>query len=245
VSRAWLIWLAMPWLACGSSSTATRSATPGDTHAPTGEAGDVPVAGSDRGAAVDGVEVGDGIAPDASVAPAVTFHIVNTGTSELSFSQNKGWQPVIFAWSGERGKGAKPLIMFEKFCTASCDAAADAVCPSCPVPETNRAAREAQQYAHVPAGESLDVPWDGLAFVYDKTHGTTNVKRTRCECYRRVEPSSAQYTVMACGQRLTAKANQRSAHQCVEATMSLPRDEPIVVTFEFPDPPRNRRGRHR
>jgi hypothetical protein len=222
---------AVALLACGGGKGTTRDDNVGDTHVTDG---DVPFAGQGSGDSGTTVEA----TPDAGPPPApVTFEIKNTGSEDLSFNMNKGWQPVIFAWSGERGKSAKPIIMFEKFCTASCDSAEDAICPYCPPPENNKAARENQKYEHVAAGASLAVPWDGQAFVYEKAKGTQDGKKARCECYRKDDPPPEEYTVWACGLRLTDEAGVRTKPQCIEQKMTLPPAEtPMVVTFEFPDP---------
>jgi len=236
---------AMLLAGCGGGKQATRGDGVGDTHA-NQDGDEVPLAGD--GTAGGDAGPGEAELPDAGAPPpAVIFRIVNSGADELSFNMNKGWQPVIFAWSGERGKGAKPIIMFDKFCTASCDLGEEEVCPYCPPPENNKAAREAQKYEHVAAGGSLDVPWDGLAYTYEKTRGLQEGKKKKCECWRKAEPPPEEYTVMACGQRLTDQANVHSAHQCVEAKMTLPPTEtPMVVTFDFPKPDtgkKKKRGR--
>lgn len=230
--------------ACGGGGAQTPAS--GSGTASTGTAHDAPMVDrvAEQGAVGDGdAGPADGGVPVEPAAPVV-FRLVNTGSERLSFNMNKGWQPVIFAWSGERGKNAVPIIMFPKHCTASCDLPADQVCPYCPEPENNKQARELQKYEHVEVGQSLDVPWDGQVFVYEKTRGTTNGKRARCECWRKADPPPETYTVWACGIRLTDEANERSRPQCIERKMTLPPAEtPLVVTFEFPDPAPKRRRR--
>ncbi len=223
-------------LACGGGGQSTKDQNIGDTHATSDDDGDVPLAG----------RTGDtGDTGDQAPQSRVVFQIVNSGSTQLSFNMNKGWQPVIFAWSGERGRGAKPIEMFARHCTASCDLGEEEICPYCPPPENNKAARAAQKYEHVPAGETLDVPWDGQVFKYEKTRGVTNGKKSRCKCHRMDDPLPEDYTVMVCGMLLTAKANVRSKQQCVEAKMTLPAQQtPMTVSFDFPDPPAGKKKKH-
>jgi hypothetical protein len=227
-------------LACGGSKGHTRNQGAGGGNA-TGANGWDEVTGDSGDAGVAA-----GPADAAPPPPLVTFELVNTGTSQLSFSMNKGWQPIIFAWSGQRGKNAKPIIMFPKHCTAACDALEDQRCPHCPGPETNKEARAMQQYVHVEPGQTHSVPWDGLVFGYEKGRGIWEGAPRTCECFRRAEPEPAEYTVWACGVRLTAAAGVSSRPQCIEAKMKLPvEDPPARIRFEFPDskPPQKQRRR--
>lgn len=165
---------------------------------------------------------------------AVTFVLANTADEDLVFSIDKGWQPVIFAFSGKPPK-AVPIVMFAKHCTASCDAVEEERCPYCPPPETAKAEREGEQRVVVAAGAEHRVPWDGGTFVYEKTTGTLEGKKAKCECWRRAEPAPATYTVRACGFRVTKEAGKQSKYQCVEGSMTLPPAEtPMEVRLEFP-----------
>ena len=85
----------------------------------------------------------------------------------------------------------------------------------------------------VAPGASLDLPWDGQVFVYEKTRGAN---RQRCECYRTEEVPPETYTVKVCGLRLTKSAAKSTKLQCAETTMTVPADEPQVITVEFPAP---------
>src|SRR5262249_51888971 len=71
-----------------------------------------------------------------AAAPAVTFELRNDGDSDLVFTTTKGWQSVLFAYTGKPPK-AKTEFLFEAACTASCDAG-DNACPSCPEPKNKK-----------------------------------------------------------------------------------------------------------
>jgi hypothetical protein len=224
-------------VACGGGQTARDDKAGG-----TGGSDDVPFAG-DSGEVVVPADAGPPDATPEPVAPVV-FRLVNTGTRQLSFNMNKGWQPVIFAWAGERGKNARPLVMFAKHCTASCDVGEEEICPYCPEPEGSKEERAAQKYQHVEAGQSLDVPWDGQAFAFEKAKGLRDGKKAKCECFRTATPEPAEYTVWACGIRLTGAANVASKPQCIEQKLTWPvAQAPQILTFEFPDPPPPDKGK--
>lgn len=179
---------------------------------------------------------GDAVTATEPAAPApVTFRLKNSADQELVFSVDKGWQPVIFAFSGKPPK-AKPILMFSKFCTASCEVSADARCPYCPAPETTKDAKAAEKREVVAAGTSLDVPWDGQVFVYEKTRGKQDGKSTSCECYRTQPVPPATYTVRACGLRVTTSATESTKYQCVEGSMVFPAEGPQVVELDFGTP---------
>lgn len=215
-------------LGCGGSQAPAQSA-PGDTHAtgPEQDLDAVPAGMSEEVAIPEDVEP----TPEAPQAP-VTFRLVNRADEDLVFSIEKGWQTSFIAFSGKPPK-AKPIIMFPKFCTASCDAAAEEVCPVCEAPEKVDEVKAAEQRQVVAPGASLDVPWDGQVFVYEKTRGAN---RQRCECYRTEEVPPETYTVKVCGLRLTKSAAKSTKLQCAETTMTVPADEPQVITVEFPAP---------
>ncbi len=68
---------------------------------------------------VDAAPMADGAPVDAPVAdampdaapPAVSFVLENHGKTDLSFAVDKGWQPVLFAYSG---KPPKAKSMFQR-----------------------------------------------------------------------------------------------------------------------------------
>ena len=186
--------------------------------------------GPKEGAADGGEKPG----PDTPAAP-VTFVMKNTGSEDLVFNMDKGLQPVIFAFSGKPPK-AKPIIMFPKFCTASCDAPEEGRCPYCPQPTKVRDIRAAEKREVVAPGKSFEAPWDAEVFVYKRTRGKRDGRTKRCECYTKEPVKPETYTVRACGLRVTKEAQKRSKYQCVDGTMTLPSEEPIRVELSFPDP---------
>ena len=113
---------------------------------------------------------GTAIGPDATVdangqmvetpTSPVTFRLKNTAQQDLAFSIEKGWQHVVFAYSGVPPK-AKPIVLFPTFCTAACDASAEEICPYCPEPESVKEIKAAEQRQIVKPGAFFDVPWDG------------------------------------------------------------------------------------
>lgn len=217
--------------ACGGSQQTDQTQTTGETS------GVMPTELSDAG-------MGDAMPADAGPPPAVTFHIVNSAKTDLVFSVEKGWYIYLSAYSG-KPPHAKPIVMFPKSCTASCDTADEERCPYCPEPEGVKEVKAAEQRVVVPAGESYDVPWDGQIFVYERTSGTTEGKQTTCNCYRN-EPAPAEtYTVRGCGLRLTDNAKTSSQLQCVFGEMTLPAAEPLVVTLELGEPQHKRHHRRR
>lgn len=212
-------------LGCGGSQAPAQG--PGDSHA-TGEDIDEVPAGMDE----EPTEPAEEPEP-AEPQPPVTFRLVNLASEDLVFSIEKGWQTSFIAFSGKPPK-ATPIVMFPKFCTASCDVAAEEVCPVCQEPDKVKDVKAAEQHEVVAPGASLDVPWDGQVFVYEKTRGAR--KSQRCECYRTQEVPPETYTVKVCGLRLTKSATKSTKLQCAETTMTVPADEPQVVTVEFPAP---------
>lgn len=167
--------------------------------------------------------------------PPVTFKLVNSADEDLVFSVDKGWQPVIFAFSG-KPPNAKSILMFPTFCTASCDAAESDRCPYCPAPEKVKDIKAAEKREVVAASAALEVPWDGQIYVYEKTRGTQDGKSKKCDCYRRQAAPEGAYTVRACGLRITKSAKSSTKYQCVEAAMQLPAATPQVIELVFPKP---------
>lgn len=224
--------------ACGGSQAADSGATPGQTHS---TSGDGSTGGTESGDDIDGPLGGDtdsstdgGETPDstdtASDSP-VTFKLKNTGDESLFLNMDKGWQAVIYAYSGTP-PNAKSILMFPTHCTASCDAAPEDICPVCEEPERVAEIKAAENHDEVAPGDSRLVPWDGLAFQYKKARG----KRAKCKCYGTAEPAPETYTIKACGLRKTQSAKARSKYQCVESSLTIPVEEPVVVELDFGNP---------
>lgn len=173
---------------------------------------------------------------------AVTFRITNSGADDLTFSIDKGWQPVIFGMAGK-----KPLVLFPRACMSACDAAEEEVCPYCPTPDKPREEAAAEQRVVVAPGETFEKGWDGMALAFEKTQGITDGAPSDCLCFSASEPEPAEYTIKACGFRVTDEPNKPSKLQCVETKLTLPLAEtPTVVELDFPTPaPKKKRRRRR
>jgi hypothetical protein len=217
--------------ACGGTQDSVAS-TPKGEGGP-GSAKD----GSDQAAEGSAGESGEASQENtaAKAVPAVTFRLKNSAKDELVFSLDKGWQPVIFAYSGKPPK-ATPIVMFPKFCTAACDLDETERCPYCAEPDKVKDIKAAEKREVVAAGASLDVPWDGQVHVYENTRGKRDGKGTKCECFRKQPVPPEKYTVRACGLRITKSAKASTRYQCVEATMSFPAEGPQIVELDFPKP---------
>lgn len=232
-------WALLVAFSCGGKQS-VGSEPPGESNKSQSVADDLDVPdgmtdpGSEPGATSDGT--GEAGVTETGAQAAVTFRLQNSAEDELVFSLDRGWQPVIFAFSGQP-PNAEAIVMFPKFCTAACDAGEDAVCPYCPQPERVKDIRASEKREMIAPGGSLDVQWDGMVHVYEKTQGTQNGKRTSCECYKKAPVPAASYTVRACGLRITSSAKTSSKYQCVEGTMSFPAAEPQVIELDFPVPP--------
>ena len=223
--------------ACGGKGESSGGATtPGQSQG----GGDMNGTGMGAGMADAGAMPADAAPPPA----AVTFVLKNTAEDELAFDMNKGWQPNIFAYSGKPPK-AKLILMFPTFCTAACTAADADRCPVCEAPDKVKDVIAAQKVEKVAPGAELDVPWDGQAFVYQKTKAMVDGKKTRCQCYSTEPAPPATYTVKACGLRITTQVGTVSTQQCATGEMTLPVTEPIRVELEFPTPkPPPGKGHH-
>ncbi len=222
-----LLFLVQP--GCGGANAGDGTTTPGQSHSN---------AGDDVGDDIDTTDIDSSTpatantptAVDTSTAAPVTFVLKNSGSDELFINMDKGWQAVIFAYSGQV-PNAKSMLMFPTHCTASCDSAPEELCPVCPEPERVKEIRAAENHDAVAPGDSRSVPWDGMAFSYQKA----KKGKRGCKCYTTVTPEPETYTVKACGLRKTKSAKARSKYQCVEGTMTLPSSEPIVVELDFAD----------
>lgn len=221
-SAAWLLALA----ACGGSAP-PPSFPPGDSHV-------VSEPPKERHEPTAPEVASPPPAVSATVAepePALgtTILLKNSGDSEILFSVTKGWQPVIFAYSGKPPK-AKSILLFPTHCTASCDAGEGLVCPVCAEPKTKKEEAQLAKYETVAPGGSVRVPWDGKIFVYEKASG-----KRKCKCWQKADPAADSYTIKACGLKPSGEAGKPSQSICAEATVNLgPGDaNPKVVTLTF------------
>lgn len=223
-------------VACGGGGSK------GDTAGPTpgeGTGGDLETPGEGGGPAEGGADAGTGETTEPAGPPAlVTFVLKNSHTEELAFNMDRGWGINIFAYTGKPPK-AKSIMMFPKHCTTACSLDEAEKCPVCPEPEKVKDIKAAQKLEKVAAGGTLEVPWDGQALVYSKTKGAASGKSKKCECHAPEAPADGEYTVKACGLRLTTEVGKTSQLQCVETRMTLPATEPVKVELDFgaPAPP--------
>ncbi len=239
-------------LSCGGARGGVVDAPVGDTHATAGTDDlDVVPAGASAEAGMgedttvnsttgDGAEPGDpdataGDAAAESPAAAVTFRLQNQADEDLVFNIDKGWQAVIIAYSGQP-PNAVPIVMFPKFCTASCDLDTAERCPYCPEPENVREVKAAEKHQVVPSQESFALPWDGQVLLYEDTSGSRDGRNLTCECHRKQPVPAETYTVRACGLRLTKSAKKSSKMQCATGTMAFPAEGPQVVDLVFAAP---------
>ncbi len=221
-------------VACGGSGKGEASgpsageSTGGDLENPAG-------GGGGEGGEQPGADAG----PTEPAGPpaAVTFVLKNSHSEELAFNMDRGWGINIFAYTGKPPK-AKSIVMFPKHCTTACDLDEAERCPVCPEPEKVKDIKAAQKMEKVAAGATLEVPWDGKGLVYSKTKGAASGKSKKCECHAPEAPPDGEYTVKACGLRLTTEVGKNSQLQCVEGTMTLPASEPIRVELDFGAPPK-------
>lgn len=215
-------------IACGGT-TSGDSTVPGRGHS-TAEDGQGDIIDSELG--TEATDVGSEAAEP--VAP-VTFVIKNSDTEELFLNMDKGWQAVIYAYSGTP-PNAKSILMFPTHCTNSCDASPEEVCPVCVELVRAKDIKAAEDHDAVAPGDSRSVPWDGMIFTYQNAKGTQNGKKARCKCSTLEEPPPETYTIKACGLRKTKTSKERSKYQCVESTLTLPVVEPVVVELDFAKP---------
>jgi len=237
--------------ACGGSRSTARGNVPGQSHhlakpvesspASVPESDDdleTPTSGtlgansSQPGGSAGESEPGDLQAGNTNAAP-VTFVLRNTADDILYLNMDKGWQAVIYAYSGTP-PNAKSMLMFPTFCTASCDSSSEELCPICPEPQRVQDIKAAEHHDPVAPGESREVPWDTMAFAYKKTKkGRRDGGRVSCNCFDTVPATPATYTIKACGLRKTQSAKVRSKYQCVSGSLTLPVTEPVRVELDF------------
>lgn len=221
-------------VACGGSGKGEASGPSAGES--TGGDLDTPAGGGEGG---EGGGEGADAGPTEPAGPpaAVTFVLKNSHSEELAFNMDRGWGINIFAYSGKPPK-AKSILMFPRHCTTACDLDEAERCPVCPEPEKVKDIKAAQKMEKVAPGASLEVPWDGKALVYSKTKGAASGKNKKCECHAPEAPADGEYTVKACGLRLTTEVGKNSQLQCVESKMTLPVTEPIQVELDFGAPPK-------
>ncbi len=189
--------------------------------------------GGDSGTASGTAEVG-GSSTTAPTGPAVTFEIKNSFNKDLVFNLDAGWAAGILVFSGTPPH-AVSILPFAKHCTAACDADASKRCPVCKEPSSIGAIRKAEKRELVAAGATHEVIWD-TAEVY--TYKKTKAKGRQCDCYQMDPVPDGQYTVRACGLRLSQKHRQKSVFQCVtvENAVTFPADGPQRVILDFGNP---------
>jgi hypothetical protein len=159
--------------------------------------------------------------------PSVTFELRNDGDGELVFTTTKGWQSVVFAYTGKPPK-ATTVFLFDTACTASCDAG-DNVCPVCEAPKNKKEELAMAKKETAGPGKSVVVPWDQKVVVYQKA---PNGKK--CKCFTKTDPPADSYTVKACGLRASKVAGKPSKAVCTETTVALPLSPGRqVITLSF------------
>ncbi len=217
--------------ACGGGQAQTPPpAAPGEAHATP------PVAAPDVAPSAPG----EATAPPPPTTPTppeqptppppvagTTIELKNDGEGDLLFSTTKGWQSLVFAYTGKPPK-AKSVMLFEGYCTASCDSG-DKVCPVCPEPKNKKEELAMAKSETAAAGGSIKVPWDGKIFVYEKAGG-----KHHCKCWRKVDPPADTYTIKACGLRPSKEPGKPSKPVCSETQAALGGATPATITISFP-----------
>ena len=236
--------LAIGAVACGSKPPKTETGSTGGAEGPDGGG---PGGSAWGGGAPDsnssGLEEGPTSGPVSipGSMPAEPegfyFDLQNGGPGDLVFAVDKGWQPVLFAYTGKPPK-AKSVLMFPMGCTGACDAATpEEVCPVCKVEEDHKKRKqqekdETKREIAPPMG-SVKVPWDGQVLVYEKT----KAGKRKCKCWKKAPIPADTYTIKACGLRPSTEAGTPSAPQCAETSIALPvSPEQKSIVISFPDP---------
>jgi hypothetical protein len=156
--------------------------------------------------------------------PGTTIELKNEADSDIMFSTTKGWQPVIFAYTGKPPK-AKSVMLFAGACTASCDEAE--TCPSCPQPKNKKEELAMAKSETAAAGGSVRVPWDGKIFAYEKA------PKKHCKCWKKIDPPADTYTIKACGLRPSKEPGKPSKPVCTETQATLGGSLPSTITLSF------------
>lgn len=185
----------------------------------------------DTDATVSGVPVAPAPTPEPAKPETVPgtgamFELKNDGDGDLVFTTTKGWQPVLFAYTGKPPK-AKTVFLFETACTAACDAG-DNVCPVCPAPKNKKEEVAMAKKETAASGKSLRVPWDQKVVAYQKAPGGK-----KCKCFTKADPTPDSYTIKACGLRASKVAGKPSKAVCTETTVALPLQAGQVVSLSF------------
>jgi hypothetical protein len=218
--------------ACGGSQSQTpASPPPGDTHV-TPTAPDVapPAPGETQTPPTPPQPEERAMRPPPlplPLAEGTTIELKNDGDGDLMFSTTKGWQPVIFAYTGKPPK-AKSVMLFEGYCTASCDVPGDGVCPVCAPPKNKKEELAMAKSETAAAGGSVKVPWDGKVLVYDKAPG-----KKHCKCWKKADPPADTYTIKACGLRPSKEPGKASKPVCTETQAALGGGLPPTITLSF------------
>jgi hypothetical protein len=170
--------------------------------------------------------------------PPYTFSLENPEATDVTFAIDKGWQPVIFAYTGKPPK-AKSVLLFPTFCTESCEADPKAMCPICrePVEPKDRQKHEKAETKRevAPAGGKFELAWDGKVFAYEKAPKEARGKKRKCQCWRKVDPPADTYTIKACGLRPAEKVGGGSRFVCAETQVALPAPTtPTTISLKFP-----------
>jgi len=217
--------------ACGGSQSQTPVAPPpGDTHVTPAAPDVVPPAPGETQTPPTPPPQPDERAsrpPALPLPEGTTIELKNDGDGDLMFSTTKGWQPVIFAYTGKPPK-AKSVMLFEGFCTASCDVPGDGVCPVCAPPKNKKEELAMAKSETAAAGGSVKVPWDGKVLVYDKAPG-----KKHCKCWKKVDPPADTYTIKACGLRPSKEPGKASKPVCTETQAALGGGLPPAITLSF------------
>lgn len=241
--RTLLVPLLVAAVACGGSKKSADEPSAGETHAggviegePTPVAGDVVQA---QGTPT--TEIPTQQPPDAGL-PAVpqlpyAIELRNSGETDVVFAIDKGWQPVIFAYTGKSPK-AKSALLFPTYCTESCETATELMCPVCKEPELPKDRQKAEKLETkrevAPAGSSFKLDWDGKIYAYEKAPPEARAKKKKCQCWRKVDPPADTYTIKACGLRPSPKPGESSRPVCVESQVQLPAATvPSTITLDF------------
>ncbi len=201
---------------CGGNKNAKTAVQPESIQQPCSPTGEIEVV-AETPTEAPAQELPPEVVPPEETAPEVgqiEFVLNNQGKEDLVLSLDKGWQPVIYAYSGKPPK-AKSIIMFPMHCTANCE---EKKCLRCKEAERVRDIIKSEKRKVIAPGDSISVPWDGLDHVYKKTRASGR----SCKCFTKQPAPPEVYTVRACGLRVTKSATKRSKYHCAEGTMTLP-----------------------
>ena len=229
-----LAWATLVLAACGGSSSQTPG-TPGTPGSAPGESQATPpssaVAAPDVAPPAPGEPATTPLPPrpeepsrQPAPPPGTTIELKNDAETDLMFSTTKGWQPVIFAYTGKPPK-AKSVMLFPSACTASCDDAQ--TCPTCPPPKNKKEELAMAKAETAAAGGSVRVPWDGKVFAYEKA------PKKPCKCWKKIDPPADTYTIKACGLRPSREPGKPSKPVCTETQATLGGALPATITLSF------------